>query len=174
MNQEYSFCPFCRGKFEKLKTETDGIWRLICSECGYTIYDNPNPTVFALIIKDNQILLNKRKFEPHKGLWDLPGGFVEVGQNLEAALAQEIKEELGVGVKSAEYFNSSVSEYPTKYRVENVVGIAFKVEVDSYDFTPGSDALEVKFFDLNNLPELAPFKDVKETMQKLFKERKNA
>lgn len=171
MNKKYTYCSLCRGSLEKKKTEPDNILRLVCSSCGYTRFQNPTPTILAIIEKNNQLLLVKRKHDPHQGYWDLPGGFLEVGQNLEAALKAEIKEEIGVGVKSSTYFKSSVSSYQTKYLVENVVGVAFKVEVDSYDFVPGSDVLEVKFFDKNNLPPVAPFKDVQESIDKLIKEK---
>lgn len=172
MNKNYNYCPFCKGNLETKKTQPDGTLRQICQECGYVFYQNPSPTVSAIIEKDDQLLLIKRKFEPNKGCWDLPGGFVEIGQNLEDALASEVKEEIGIGIKSSRYFCSTVSFYNTEYMIENIVGIAFKVEVDSYDFVPGSDAQEVKFFNKNNLPKIAAFDDVQLTIQKLIQENK--
>jgi len=173
MNKKNIYCPLCSGKFESKVIEPDETLRLVCKECGYTHFQNPTPTVLAIIEKGDQLLLVKRKYDPYKGEWDIPGGFLEVGQNLEDAIKAEIKEELGVGVKSATYFKSTVSFYQTKYKVENIVGAAFKVEVDSYDFVPGSDVLEVKFFDINDLPPIAPLKDVVESVIKLIKEKKN-
>ncbi|HET7390631.1 MAG TPA: NUDIX domain-containing protein, partial [Nitrososphaeraceae archaeon] len=45
-------------------------------------YKNPIPTVDTIIQKDSQILLVKRKKEPFKGLFALPGGFVNEGERV--------------------------------------------------------------------------------------------
>ena len=54
--------------------------------------------VGAVIVDDGRVVLIKRKFEPLKGQWSLPGGMVEVGETLEAALAREMLEETGLRV----------------------------------------------------------------------------
>ena len=171
MRRKIIYCPLCRGSFESKKIEPDEDLRLVCFDCGYVHYQNPTPTVLAIIEKKGKLLLVKRQRDPYKDYWDLPGGFLEIGQNLEEALRAEIREELGVGMKSATYFKSSVSFYKTKHGVENIVGVAFKVKVDSHDFMPGSDALEVLFFEKDNLPQITPLKDVQESINKLIKEK---
>ena len=52
--------------------------------------------VGAVIVDDGQVVLIRRKYEPLKGRWSLPGGMVEVGEALEAALAREMVEETGL------------------------------------------------------------------------------
>lgn len=54
--------------------------------------------VGALIHKGGKILLIKRRFEPNKGRWSLPGGLVERGEKVEEAALREVKEELGIDV----------------------------------------------------------------------------
>jgi ADP-ribose pyrophosphatase YjhB (NUDIX family) len=54
--------------------------------------------VGALIHKEGKILLIKRRFEPNKGRWSLPGGLVERGERVEEAAVREVKEELGIKV----------------------------------------------------------------------------
>jgi len=170
INQAYKFCPLCTGKFITRDVLGDEYTRLVCPDCSYIYYSNPHPTVIAIIEKKDQLLLVKRKNDPHAGFWDLPGGFVESGQNLETALAAELEEEIGVGIKSSQYFASFVSKYPTQHMKRSIVGIAFKVEVASENFQAKSDVTAVKYFPKNDLPKIAPLQDVQLAIKKLLKE----
>lgn len=60
--------------------------------------ERPIVGVGAVIVDDGKVVLIKRKYEPLKGHWSLPGGMVEVGETLEAALAREMLEETGLAV----------------------------------------------------------------------------
>jgi len=61
--------------------------------------EHPLVGVGGLITKDGSVLLIKRKFEPNRGLWSLPGGLLEVGEDPEDAARREVREELGLEVK---------------------------------------------------------------------------
>ena len=61
--------------------------------------DRPIVGVGAVIVDDGKVLLIKRKYEPLKGQWSLPGGMVEIGETLVTALAREMLEETGLGVE---------------------------------------------------------------------------
>jgi mutator protein MutT len=54
--------------------------------------------VGAVIVDEGKVLLVKRKYEPLKGQWSLPGGMVEIGETLETALAREMLEETALRV----------------------------------------------------------------------------
>ena len=60
------------------------------------------PVVAAALIRvDGQVLMQRRKRgKAHGGLWEFPGGKVEVGESPEAALVREIGEELGLVLKA--------------------------------------------------------------------------
>ena len=115
---KFKFCPLCGGKLRRKKPLGDEKTREVCQKCGFIFYQNPTPAVLAVIEKKGKILLTKRAINPYKGYWDLPGGFVEIGQNLEEALAKEIKEELGVEIKSFSFLASFPSQYKIKKKRE--------------------------------------------------------
>ena len=60
--------------------------------------ERPIVGVGAVIVDDGNVVLIRRKYEPLKGHWSLPGGMVEVGETLETALAREMLEETGLTV----------------------------------------------------------------------------
>jgi len=55
--------------------------------------------VGAVILRDDDVLLVRRGKEPLKGVWSLPGGALELGENLEAGIRREIREEVGLEVE---------------------------------------------------------------------------
>jgi mutator protein MutT len=61
--------------------------------------------VGAVIIKDGKILLEKRKNEPGKGKWSIPGGLVELGESVEQTVIREVKEETGLEVEKPEHID---------------------------------------------------------------------
>jgi mutator protein MutT len=61
--------------------------------------DRPYVGVGAVIVDEGRVVLIKRRFEPLAGEWSLPGGNLEVGETLEAAVAREMAEETGLVVE---------------------------------------------------------------------------
>ena len=61
--------------------------------------------VGAVIIKDGKILLEKRKNDPGKGKWSIPGGLVELGESVEQTVIREVKEETGLDVEKPEHID---------------------------------------------------------------------
>jgi mutator protein MutT len=71
--------------------------------------------VAGIIERDGRILITRRPAAAHlAGLWEFPGGKPEPGESLEAALAREIREELGAEVSVGEAIETVDWEYPDK------------------------------------------------------------
>ena len=62
--------------------------------------DHPVVGVGAIIVSEGKILLEKRKNEPSRGKWSIPGGLVELGESVEQAVIREVKEETGLDVEA--------------------------------------------------------------------------
>jgi mutator protein MutT len=60
--------------------------------------ERPIVGVGAVIVDAGKVVLIRRKYEPMKGHWSLPGGMVEIGESLETALTREMHEETGLAV----------------------------------------------------------------------------
>jgi 8-oxo-dGTP diphosphatase len=117
------------------------------------MHKNPALTVDAVIVKDGKIVLIKRKNEPFQGQYALPGGFVEYGETVEAALRREVLEETGLVVD----VSSLVGIYsdPRRDPRGHVVSAAFAAVIVNGALASGSDAAEAIFWEITNLPPLA-------------------
>lgn len=103
----FPYCPKCQFN---LKSTDIGEY-LNCPRCNFTYYFNPAPAVAGIIVCKGEILFNVRAQAPCKGMLDLPGGFVDKGEQLEAALRREIREELGIIVGNWKYLTSQPNIY---------------------------------------------------------------
>lgn len=72
--------------------------------------------VGVLIRGDGAFLLAQRPSgKPYAGYWEFPGGKVEPGETVEAALARELHEELGIDVEHAQRWRVLEHDYPHAY-----------------------------------------------------------
>lgn len=145
----YEYCPKCGGKLSINKTKDKN--RPKCIECDFIFYQNPIVGVASIIIKDNLILLGKRK-SSYKGKWCIPCGYVEWDEDVYDSLKRETFEETGLIIKNIEAFNVLSNFHNPN---QHTVGIWFIVDVESGILTPGDDLEDVKYFSYNSLPELA-------------------
>ncbi len=114
---------------------------------------SPALTVDAVIIADREIVLIKRQKEPFQDRWALPGGFVECGETVDAAVRREVAEETGLRIE----LKSLVGVYSDPHRDPrgHVVSIAFLAEINSGTLSGGSDASDARLWPLTALPALA-------------------
>jgi 8-oxo-dGTP diphosphatase len=122
------------------------------------VYKTPKLTVDGVILENGEILLIKRKGEPFKGKWALPGGFVEYNEKVEDAVIREIREETGVNAEIKELVG--VYSDPKRDPRGHTVSIVFLLNVISGEIKCGDDACNAKFFNLKKLPDLSFDHDV--------------
>ena len=116
-------------------------------------YKNPKLTVDGIIIDEERVLLIKRKNEPFKGKWSLPGGFVEYKETVEDAVIREILEETNLSTDVKELVG--VYSSPDRDPRGHTVTIAFLLNIKSGEMKSGNDADDAKFFEIEDLPELS-------------------
>ena len=100
-----------------------------------------------------RVLLVKRRNEPYKDCWAFPGGFMEIDEDLKTCARREVMEETGMALGEVFQFRSySAVDRDPRELVITVVHFAFEAlaEVKGSD-----DAAEARWFDIDNLPELA-------------------
>lgn len=125
------FCPRCGSRsFQAERTD-----RLRCAACRFPLFINASAAVACLIEDEaGRLLLTERAREPFKGMLDLPGGFVDILETAEAAVAREIREELNLEVTGAVYLFSHPNRYPYEGLTYFTLDLAFRCQVA--DFAP--------------------------------------
>ncbi len=111
--------------------------------------------IFGADSADLKVLLIQRDHPPFEGRWALPGGFVDMDENLEAAARRELEEETGVAEVSLEQLHTfgDVGRDP-RGRVVSVAYLA-RVELSGVRVRAASDARQAGWFPVDDLPELA-------------------
>ena len=105
----------------------------------------PVLTVDVLIRRNDGYVLIKRKNEPYRGRWAIPGGLVEYGEKVEQAAMREAKEETGLEVKLIRLVG--VYSDPTRDPRGHYISIAYLAEAVSGELKAATDAEEVKVFE---------------------------
>ena len=126
----YTHCPVCgSAAFEKMPQNTRA-----CVDCGYHYFNNPISAVAALICDDaGRLLLIRRAKAPSQGKLAFPGGFVDAGESLEAAVTREVAEEIGLTLKRLSYLSSAPNAYHYGGLTCPVCDVFFLAEVEDFD-----------------------------------------
>jgi 8-oxo-dGTP diphosphatase len=123
-------------------------------------YEHPRPalTVDVVLLREQDVpavLLIRRDRPPYEGDWALPGGFVEMDEDLEPAARRELEEE--TGLRSGPLVQVGAFGRPGRDPRGRIVSVAFTGEPADADRrpTPASDAREARWFPVDALPSLA-------------------
>jgi ADP-ribose pyrophosphatase YjhB (NUDIX family) len=147
---QIKFCPRC-GTPVTLQERFGGI-RPVCPQCEWIHFEDPKVAAAVLVEKDGRVLLVRRVNEPYRGLWTLPAGFVDAGEDPARAAERECLEETGLSVRVKRVLDVIAGR--EHERGADIV-IAYQAEVLSGVLNPGDDADLVEWFPRQDLPPLA-------------------
>jgi ADP-ribose pyrophosphatase YjhB (NUDIX family) len=139
---EWRFCPRCGTAIE-----LDGR-HAVCGSCGFEEWGNAAPAVEALVVRDGSVLLVRRGVEPHRGKWDLPGGFLEEDESPLDGLRRELREETGLEPEIGAFVASAIAPYDRWY----VLALTWLATCGPEEPVAADDVAEAAWFAPDALP----------------------
>ena len=94
----------------------------------------------------------QRAIEPRKGMWTLPGGFIELGETTEEAALRELREETGLIGRNATLIG--VSTRPSRMS-GGIIVLGYRVDEWEGEMKPDTDASDLGFFHREKRPPIA-------------------
>jgi len=147
---DFNYCPRC-GALVKHELRFREI-RPVCPACGWIHFIDPKVAAAVLIEQNGQVLLVRRVGEPFRGMWTLPAGFINGGEDPSEAAARECLEETGLNVRVNRVLEIiSGKEHP---RGADFV-IVYQAEVLGGELKPDDDVDAAEWFARDHLPPLA-------------------
>lgn len=150
LSDEVNFCPRCgTAVVDAVKF---GVVRRVCPNCRWIYFPDPKVAVAVLVEKDQRVLLVRRANDPRRGLWTLPAGFVDAGEDPARAAERECAEETGLEVRVTGLLDVHSGQ---EHARGAHIFIIYRAKVISGKERPGDDADRVGFFARDELPALA-------------------
>jgi 8-oxo-dGTP diphosphatase len=147
---QVNFCPRCGTAL--VTEDRFGRLRPTCPACRWIYFPDPKVAVAALVCDQGKVLFVRRINEPKRGLWTLPAGFVDAGEDPAAAAERECREETGLNVRTTSLLDVIAGQVHS--RGADIL-IVYQAEKNSGTLQPGDDADRAQFFDPGDLPPLA-------------------
>jgi 8-oxo-dGTP diphosphatase len=147
-------CPRCRTAL--VRVERSGIPRPTCPDCKFVFFANPGVGA-AVVIRDDTgrvLLVQRGPGQFGAGMWCLPCGFVEWGEDVRAAAAREAREEAGVEVEIGDVLQVASNFHDLEQPTVGVWFAAARID-NATEPVSGDDAVAVAWFDPASPPPLA-------------------
>ena len=145
------FCVNCGATL--VPREIEGRMHEACPNDDFVLWHDPKVVTAVVVEAPGGVLLGRRGIEPGRGLWCLPGGFVNDDEGPLDAAVRECREEIGAAVE----VTGLVGVYHiAKADAPSMVGVAYRAQLeDGQRAQPGNEMLELRVFPLDSLPPLA-------------------
>jgi ADP-ribose pyrophosphatase YjhB (NUDIX family) len=131
--------------------EIFGKVRRFCEGCAYIHFANPKVAAVVFIEQDHQVLLVQRAMPPEVGKWGLPAGYIDLGEDPQAAAIRETLEETGLTVKITRLLDVMFNTGQTP----PVIIIIYAAQIVAGQLLPADDASDARWFNAADLPDLA-------------------
>ena len=146
LNQYYIANVYCGRCGNQTNRQTRNKF-VFCSTCDSEKYPHIAPCIMVRIHRGDEILMARGvNFPPNR--WGLIAGFVEIGETLEDAVAREVKEEVGLEIKSIRYWGSQPWTFPS---TTLMVGFTAEYAGGEIKLDP-VEILEAGFFTRDTIP----------------------
>ncbi len=137
----FRFCPRCGAD---LANATNNPLR--CGKCEFLYFFNPTVAAAAYIQNSlGEYLMIRRANEPAKGLYGIPGGFIDIGESAEEALQREVREEVNLEISEIQYLCSWKNDYfyrEVSYPVCDLIFTAVAQNIEQVQALDAVDAYE--------------------------------
>src|SRR5262245_14037067 len=154
----WRFCPKCA---ESIRHAPGSV---TCPGCGFVGYANSAPTASALVTDaSGRLLMARRGIEPYLGMWDLPGGFLDEGEDPVAALRRELREETGLEIEPLELLGAYVDWYGPAGGdgVQATLNLYWTARAVAGEPQAADDVAELRWFAPDELPEELAFTNLR-------------
>ncbi|OFW12674.1 MAG: NUDIX hydrolase [Acidobacteria bacterium RIFCSPLOWO2_12_FULL_67_14] len=163
-DQTFRFCPMCGGPLAPRLLKNGDPPRLVCEACGFVFYLDPKLAVGTIISDEHsRVVLVKRAIEPGYGKWVFPGGYVDRGEEVQAAAVREAREETGLEVRLDRLINIY------SYTGRTPVIVVYSATLLGGCLGCDDEGLEARFFEPHAIPwdELA-FRSTQEALREFL------
>lgn len=172
MATEFRFCPICATPLQSIH-RFDRV-RPACPACGFVHFSDPKVAVIALVIADGAVLLVRRAVDPGRGLWSLPGGYMDAGEMPTEALQREVDEEVGLAIDVGEMSAIFPMENGAGKRVGIVLAFRAKPSGPNRQVYAQDDVSEVNWFGPRQIPPDLAFDSTKTLIAEWARNADNA
>jgi len=126
--------------------------RLACDACGFIVYASSKPTAGALCVDNGRVLLARRAHPPFQGFWDIPGGFLDEGEDPLDGLRRELREETGLEVEPQRFLGIWMDRYGGDSTAEATLNLYWAVRVVGGEAAPADDGSGPRWCGRDALP----------------------
>ena len=133
----FTYCPYCGNKLEKKEIGDEGLIPY-CSSCKIPLWDMFTTSIIAAVVNENNEIALLRQSYVSTTKHVLVAGIMKLGESAEETVVREIKEEIGLTVRSLEYIRS----FPYEKKEMLMLGYKAVVERDNFTLSKEVDSVE--------------------------------